>query len=350
MVGNPSQPKSQVPPHSMGPSIQFYQILEVEMYCSHPRFQDPYTHSATIQKQNAKWYFHRKGEHSYSGGSFKGLDISVGGAHTLPSGEECEMHGGILLRTLRNIETEETITGPSLCVDKLLSVCGHESIRSLVESWNDHLDVFDLNKNVCLVEAAEVRHAADKVLTILSTMDKKQQDQQQLGGHHHHHPTEAGTLTSTTTTATFSTSASPQDILVKKLRHRPQLELLSDILTKDLQHGAFKNLTIVPSFRVGIYLNTKPDAHLYCAQLLRWVSRAPEVKKGKTEMILGLLHEGHSTEEVASMAGVTLKAVKTKEVSWKKGKEKEYETFLNAKRPKVGEYCEMMGSLDEYVV
>ncbi|PRP85083.1 hypothetical protein PROFUN_07267 [Planoprotostelium fungivorum] len=117
---------------------QPHRLLEIEFYFtnekSHGLHYDPFTHCDDIQKQNAVWYFHRtKG--SYRGGTYKGLDITIG------RGEG--RHGGILIRSVQALQDGKIICGPSLSVDHLLSVCKAEDIKTLVnEKMQGDISVF----------------------------------------------------------------------------------------------------------------------------------------------------------------------------------------------------------------
>lgn len=95
-----------------------YRILEVEFYYHSLAHLDPYPHLASQQLTANTWYFHKTGN-SYRNGTFKGMDIAIS-------------HGGILIRTLKNMQTKEITSGPSLCVDEILSTVGVDTIANLV--------------------------------------------------------------------------------------------------------------------------------------------------------------------------------------------------------------------------
>jgi hypothetical protein len=51
--------------------------------------------------------------------------------------------GGILLRSVRVMETQTVVSGPSLLVDSILKYSGAESIEELVsEHWNGDISAF----------------------------------------------------------------------------------------------------------------------------------------------------------------------------------------------------------------
>ncbi len=97
-----------------------HRLIEVEAYVHAPDHPDPFPHRHPIQSHSGRWYFHRSGG-SYRGGSFKGVDVSVGG------GPAC---GGFLLRGLEAPDGA-VIDGPSLLVDFLLSGTGFGTVAKL---------------------------------------------------------------------------------------------------------------------------------------------------------------------------------------------------------------------------
>eukprot|EP00667_Euglena_gracilis_P017777 EG_transcript_18781 len=108
-----------------------WRIVEVEVYFHGGIHKDPFTHCDEMQSQSGMWYFHRKGN-SYKGGTFKGLDISIG----TPG----QAHGGILLRSIENEANGELVEGPCRVVDTILRLTGHDSITTFVDK-NTTLDV-----------------------------------------------------------------------------------------------------------------------------------------------------------------------------------------------------------------
>lgn len=97
-----------------------HRLIEVEAYVHAPDHPDPFPHRHPIQSQPGQWYFHRT-HGAYRGGSFKGVDVSVGG------GSAC---GGFLLRGLETPDGT-VIDGPSLLVDFLLSGTGFGTVAKL---------------------------------------------------------------------------------------------------------------------------------------------------------------------------------------------------------------------------
>ncbi|CAG8664202.1 3259_t:CDS:1 [Ambispora leptoticha] len=123
---------------------EIYAIIEIEFYLNDNNknnHSDPFAHSHNDQLKLGNFYFHRAGSTGYRGGTRKGLDITFGSAVE-------HIYGGILLRTIRNLETNEIIEGPSLIVDKIMESCGKDcqrlsSVRELVEDvWNGKIGAF----------------------------------------------------------------------------------------------------------------------------------------------------------------------------------------------------------------
>lgn len=114
-----------------------HRIREIEMYFTSEQHQDPFTHCHPLQSTSMNWYFHRMNNSpnaSYKGGSFKGLDITIGNKNK-------NFAGGILIRSLEEIQTKKIICGPSLCVDYILNTNSCDSVDSFVKTkLNDNLD------------------------------------------------------------------------------------------------------------------------------------------------------------------------------------------------------------------
>ncbi|KAF5364052.1 hypothetical protein D9756_000126 [Leucocoprinus leucothites] len=156
-----------------------FEIQEMEFYLRKAgHHEDPFTHGSEEQKVSGRWYFHRSPRRSndasrsstsltsYRGGTRKGLDLTIGNPlphavspHFSQPGKSSalsdtagqknqaksseHLRGGILLRSLRSLGKNGTIDanpkpnsvyGPSLLVDKILSLSGASSIPELVET------------------------------------------------------------------------------------------------------------------------------------------------------------------------------------------------------------------------
>lgn len=101
-----------------------YRFTELEFYYRGGDHGDPFVHGHPLQRTRRRWYFHRRGE-SYVGGSFKGLDITLG---------DGAAHGGMLIRGLQSIDGDgdgAVIDGPCRCVEALLAAAGYDHVRDL---------------------------------------------------------------------------------------------------------------------------------------------------------------------------------------------------------------------------
>lgn len=114
-----------------------YRILEIELYICHKDHNDVFTHCHKEQKNMLTWsgsftpvtlkgYFHQmseKVEHSYKGGTYKGMDITCG----VNNG-----YGGILIRSIMNETDNTVIEGPCKVVNEILSKTGDDCIKNLI--------------------------------------------------------------------------------------------------------------------------------------------------------------------------------------------------------------------------
>lgn len=120
---------------SVGTSTKYYRIIELEFYLKNDKFQDNYTHCDPDQKQFAHWYFHRsKPGGSYKGGTFKGLDLTLG----YKGG-----YFGVLIRSISkyfDAFVHSVSAGPCIVVNQLLKDTGFSSIGDLVRA-SESMDV-----------------------------------------------------------------------------------------------------------------------------------------------------------------------------------------------------------------
>eukprot|EP00826_Nyctotherus_ovalis_P027225 TRINITY_DN2124_c0_g1_i1.p1 TRINITY_DN2124_c0_g1~~TRINITY_DN2124_c0_g1_i1.p1 ORF type:complete len:207 (-),score=37.13 TRINITY_DN2124_c0_g1_i1:52-672(-) len=113
---------------------------EIEFYINHPNHPDKYTHSDVDQKRASCWYFHKIGK-TYRGGTYKGLDISIGGKNHF---------GGILIRSLFDKATGAVTEGSCLCVDYIIRLVKSkypdvDSIQGIVSHPKYNEKVLDKN-------------------------------------------------------------------------------------------------------------------------------------------------------------------------------------------------------------
>ncbi len=102
-----------------------HRLTEVEMYYHGGRHLDPFSHREPITKTTGLWYFHRT-HGVYRSGSFKGLDLTFGGA---------EAFGGILIRGVER-DNGVLVDGPSLLVDYLLG----RTVKATVAELDETID------------------------------------------------------------------------------------------------------------------------------------------------------------------------------------------------------------------
>jgi len=77
-----------------------YRIAEIEFYMRSPLHDDKYTHGHIQQKQLGKWYFHGSG-----------IDLTFGAD---------DFYGGILIRSILDLENKKYVYGPLNSVTEIL--------------------------------------------------------------------------------------------------------------------------------------------------------------------------------------------------------------------------------------
>ena len=109
---------------------QAYRLTELEFYWDGPGHRDPFTHGDPNQRVTGTWYFHRERGGAYKGGSFKGVDISVGDAET---------PAGVLIRGARGADGA-VLDGSCVFVDHVLARTGSGSIAALAGRFDGSVD------------------------------------------------------------------------------------------------------------------------------------------------------------------------------------------------------------------
>ena len=100
-----------------------FEIIETEIYYNSPEHNDTTVHKTPEQAMFGKWYFHRsKPGGAYRGGTFKGLDLTLGSAGT---------YCGILVRAIYS-EATGPIVGPCKVVDFVLKSYGIDNLNEFV--------------------------------------------------------------------------------------------------------------------------------------------------------------------------------------------------------------------------
>lgn len=110
------------------PNNHFY-IREIEFYffdqINHP---DPYAHKNKRQFEFGEWYFHRFSNiDSFMRTNRNGLDITFGN-------KASNVFGGILIRKIQNIRTQELIVGINRVAKELIKNVGLENINEIALS------------------------------------------------------------------------------------------------------------------------------------------------------------------------------------------------------------------------
>jgi hypothetical protein len=97
-----------------------HRFTEIEFYYYGDQHLDVFAHRDPVQKATGRWYFHRT-RGVYRGGSFKGVDLTFGGA---------DAYGGVLIRGIE-AEGGPQVDGPSLTVDRMLARTEAPDVASL---------------------------------------------------------------------------------------------------------------------------------------------------------------------------------------------------------------------------
>ena len=102
-----------------------FRFVEVEFYLCSKQHPDEYTHKSDRQKTWGNWYFHTFANGSFKGGTFKGLDLTLG--------NNKDVYFGILIRSIQDLKTREIIEGPCKCVNRILEIYGCEKVGDFIE-------------------------------------------------------------------------------------------------------------------------------------------------------------------------------------------------------------------------
>ncbi|CAG8499519.1 11148_t:CDS:1 [Paraglomus occultum] len=261
------------------PNDEVYSIVEVEFYLrdTASNHADPYTHGDVHQLTCGEWYFHRVGKNGYRGGTRKGVDLTFGSIKR-------NIYGGILIRSIKNERSGDVIEGPSLVVDQILKACGvntNGGIRKLVETiWSFKKgalkDMENSNNMVYLELKSSINNTitADKVGILPATKKRK------LG--------ESG-------------SERQQNI-------------------SDGKNPAEQYLSVYNSPRVGLTLTDKQEI-AYLFKPYRYFTQPFLLKKGRGQLIAGLMATVRDCQEIAKIAGLAVSTVSSYYSDYAAGKE-----------------------------
>lgn len=106
-----------------------HRLTEIEFYWTSEAHPDPFTHGDPMQREFGRWYFHRQGG-SYRGGTFKGLDVAVGGEGVT---------AGILIRGIAEVGGAR-VDGSCMVVEHILARTGMASVAALAGSFGGAID------------------------------------------------------------------------------------------------------------------------------------------------------------------------------------------------------------------
>ena len=114
-----------------------YRICEIEFYYYDTTHPDEYVHQSSDQKQYGKYYFHKFHNGTFKAGTFKGLDIILGNHDT---------YFGILVRSIKNIESDEFTEGSCNVANKILNCFSVSNVKELFQKHyplSSQIDISD---------------------------------------------------------------------------------------------------------------------------------------------------------------------------------------------------------------
>lgn len=121
---------------------KYYRFLELEFYLYNSEHPDLFCHNNEMQLTLGKWYFHRStksANSSYRSGTYKGLDLTFGSNNF--KGQK--QYGGILIRSLKSLDTGEVIEGPCRCVNHILKDLNIQDIETLASNIDLKITTID---------------------------------------------------------------------------------------------------------------------------------------------------------------------------------------------------------------
>lgn len=115
-----------------------YRICEIEMYYHNKDHPDEYTHKHVKQLDYNSFYPHQYKTGSYKARTYKCLDFCLGNKNT-------NTYFGILIRSIKNINTNEFFCGPCVCVKEILSNFNCSEFAEFFRKYS--IDEFKLNEH-----------------------------------------------------------------------------------------------------------------------------------------------------------------------------------------------------------
>jgi len=123
-----------------------YRIREIEFYYYSDNHTDFYCHKNDRQKNNNRLYFHRfKDPEKYKRLKQKGIDITIGNGSSI--------FGGILIRAIENIKTNEIITGIGTLTNQIIKEIGGTFV--IQDIYDSNKSIFDSSAQIFLKSAPD---------------------------------------------------------------------------------------------------------------------------------------------------------------------------------------------------
>jgi hypothetical protein len=110
--------------------IKQYRICEIEFYVKNESHNDEYVDQDDLQMTYGKWYFHRTKIGNYKGGTYKGVNLTLGDVDS----NTCF---GVLIRSIYSTEDNEFIEGPCKAVNKLLELNLCKNVKDYMKDKSD---------------------------------------------------------------------------------------------------------------------------------------------------------------------------------------------------------------------
>ena len=124
----------------------FYRIREIEFYYYSAEHTDFYCHRNDRQLKNNSLYFHRfKDPEKYVRLKQKGIDITMGNGKTI--------YGGILIRAIENIKTNEIFTGIGKLTNQVINDIG--GTFAIQDIYNAGKSIFDSSALIYLKSVSD---------------------------------------------------------------------------------------------------------------------------------------------------------------------------------------------------
>lgn len=118
-----------------------YRIREIEFYYHSDNHTDFYCHKNENQKKRNRLYFHRfKDPEKYQRLKQKGIDITIGDGKSV--------YGGILIRVIENIKTNEILKGIGNLTNQIIKEIG--GTFAIQDVYNSNKSIFDSSSLIYL--------------------------------------------------------------------------------------------------------------------------------------------------------------------------------------------------------